>query len=82
MYPRFQRFQRVAWINGHHFLGQHRSGVHTFIRHQVHHYAGVLDLPALVCFEGTLDGIDAREGPGQRRVQVDDAIGKVVKECR
>ena len=72
----FKRFERILFVNGDDFGGEHGTFVHAFIGDEMNHDACVVDLAALVGFEGAFDGMGTRECVGQGGVNVDDFVGE------
>ena len=81
MDARFQALEGLARQDGHGLLGQSTGPiVHAFVRDQVDHHPGVVDLAGLDGGIGPLDGVRAGESAGQGRVQVDHPAGKALQE--
>ena len=58
----------VLWENLDLLLQHNRPRIDGFIRHEVDHYAGMLDLALLEGLVGALDGMRAGKHPWQSRV--------------
>ena len=74
--------QCVAWQDRHAFLPENGPAVHAFIRHQVNHHPGGLDLALLEGLKGALDRVCTRKSTGQGRMEVDHPAGKPFEKGR
>ena len=63
-------------------LGRERGAfVDALVEHEMDHHAGVVDFAAGEGCQRVVDGMGAGKLPGQRGVQVDDAIGKAAQKA-
>ena len=60
--------------------GEHRAVVDALVGHEVHHHTGCGAGAGHVLVERPLDGLDAGQLAGQRRVQVDDHAREPAEE--
>ena len=61
--------------------GEHRAVVDAFVGDEVDHHAGRRALAGERLVPGPLDGAGAGQLAGQRRVEVDDAVGEPAEEA-
>ncbi len=74
-----QRFDGVVRFDCDDLLGEHRSGIDAFIGDEMHHHTSVFDFAALIRTKCSFDGVSAGEYFRQRRVQVDNPVGKAIE---